>query len=143
MATTIAASDLQTTISETITLNGTKFDTTTTYNVTGVTNFVNNVFSVATGTQRILTFSRSATPQVNTEYNIDDLKYLRITNADDTTDVKVQVAYLSSGNQETILPPGGSLVMTDFTIAGGDTVSNIDIVTTADVDLPYVLGLKQ
>lgn len=67
MATTIAASDLQTTISETITLNGTKFDTTTTYNVTGVTNFINNVFSVKTGTQRILTFSRSATPPVNTE----------------------------------------------------------------------------
>lgn len=143
MATTIASSDLTTTITEAITLNGTNFNTTTTYTVQGVTNYVNNVFSVRTGTQRILTFSRTATPPVNSEYDVDDMKYLRITNSDDTNSVTLNVTYLSSGAQDIVIPPQGSFIMTEFTFGGGDTLSNIDVVATANVDLPYAIGLVQ
>lgn len=143
MATTIASNDLTTRVTETITLNGTNYDTTTTYTIAGVTNYVSNVFSVKTGTQRILSFSRTATPPVDKEYDVDDTVYLRITNADDTVDVTVICTYLSSGPQNTVLPPGGSLIMTDFAFATADTLESIQIVTTADVDLPYAIGLKQ
>ena len=143
MATTIASSDLTTRVTESITLNGTVFDTVTTYTVTGVTNFVNNVFSVRTGTQRILTFSRTSTPPINSEYDVDDMKYLRITNSDDTTSVTLNVTYLTSGTQDIVIPPQGSFIITEFTFGGGDTLSNIDVVTTADVDLPYAIALKQ
>lgn len=143
MATTIASSDLTTRVTESITLNGTVFDTVTTYTITGVNNYVNNVFSVRTGTQRILTFSRSGTPPAGSQYDIDDLKYLRITNSDDTTEVKITVNYLTSGAQIINVPPQGSYVMTDFALGAGDTVDNIDITVSADVDLPYVLGLVQ
>ncbi len=75
MATTIASNDLTTRVTETITLNGTNYDTTTTYTIAGVTNYVSNVFSVKTGTQRILSFSRTLTAPVNGEYDVDGTKF--------------------------------------------------------------------
>lgn len=141
MATIIQPSDLKVTVTETLTLNGTNYNHTTEFDVSQATNYVSNVFQVDTGTQRVLVFSRAATPPVNSEYEVDRVKYLRITNSDDTTTIKLTLTYLTSGAQTINVAPRGSFVLTDFNFGGGDTLSNIDITTTTDVLVPYTIAL--
>jgi len=50
MATTINPTTLTYSVTEQITLNGIVFDTTTENTVTGIGNYVNNIFNVDTGT---------------------------------------------------------------------------------------------
>lgn len=141
MATIIQPSDLKVTVTETLTLNGTNYNHTTEYDVPSATNYVSNIFQVETGTQRVLIFSRAATPPVNSEYEIDRVKYLRITNSDDTTSIKLTLTYQTSGAQTIRVAPRGSFIITDFDYGGGDSLSNIDITTTADVLVPYTIAL--
>jgi len=141
MATTIAPTQLTTTVQETITLNGVTFNSANTRVVTSITNYVNNVFNVDTGTQAILSFSRSGVAPRNVEYDIDNIKYLRLTNADDTTDIKIIMGYVTSADQFVMLKAGGSFVLTDFEVTAGDTIETISITTAANVDIPYAIGL--
>ena len=141
MATTIQPSDLKVTVTETLTLNGTNYNHTTEYDVSAATNYVSNVFQVDTGTQRVLTFSRVGLPPQNSEYEIDRVKYLRITNSDDTTEIKITLTFATSGSQLINVAPRGSFVLTNFNFGGGDALENIDITTTADVLVPYTIAL--
>ena len=144
MATTIGSSDLTTRISESITLNGTNFSTSTEFAVTGITQYVNNVFNVDTGNQTIIVFSQGATPPRNGEYDINDVSYLRVTNADDTTSIIVVVSYVTTPPAAIPVAPGGSFVLSEFSIStSSDSVTRIDISTAANVDVPYVIGLKK
>ena len=113
----------------------------TTIAPTQLTNYVNNVFNVDTGTQAIISLSRSGVAPRNGEYDIDNVKYLRLTNADDTTDIKIIMGYVTSADQFVMLKAGGSFVLTDFTQAAGDTIETISITTAANVDIPYAIGL--
>ena len=142
MARTITPTTLTTNVSEQITLNGTTFDSTTTYTINNVGNFVNNVFSVASGSQDILTFSRAGVGHRNGEYDIDKIKYLRLTNSDDTNTVTLKLTYIS-GDQEVVIAAGGSFVLTNFFGPTGttDNLSLIEITATADIDIPYSIGL--
>jgi|TARA_R110000764_G_scaffold1012_2_gene3805 hypothetical protein len=141
MARTIATTTLTTSVTEEISLNGTNFNTTTTQVIPNIGNYVNNVFNVDTGTQAILSFSRSGVGPRNGEYDIDNIKYLRLTNADDTTDIKIIMGYVVSADQFVMVKAGGSFVLTDFTQATGDTIETISITTAANVDIPYAIGL--
>ena len=144
MATTIASSDLTTRLSESITINGTNFSTSTEFSVTGITQYVNNVFNVDTGNQDIIRFSVGTTPPRNAEYDINDVAYLRLTNSDDTTSIIVIVAYVTTPPSAIPVGPGGSFVMNKFSIGTStDTVTGITISTSANVDIPYVIGLKK
>ena len=134
MATTIAPTQLTTTVQETITLNGVTFNSANTRVVTSITNYVNNVFNVDTGTQAIISLSRSGVAPRNGEY-------LRLTNADDTTDIKIIMGYVTSADQFVMLKAGGSFVLTDFEVTAGDTIETISITTAANVDIPYAIGL--
>ena len=141
MATTIAPTQLTTTVQETITLNGVTFNSANTRVVTSITNYVNNVFNIQTGTQEILAFSRSGVAPRNGEYDIDNVKYLRLTNADDTTDITIVMGYVVSADQFVMVKAGGSFILTDFEVAVGDTLQEISITTAASVDIPYAIGL--
>ena len=139
MASTITPTTLSVTVSETITLNGTTFDTINTQEIQNVGNYVNNVFNIQTGTQEILAFSRTGVAPRDKEYDVDLVKYIRLTNADDTTDVKIVMSYVS-GNQNITLEAGGTFVMNNLFLAPADTLESISIVTTAAVDIPYAIG---
>lgn len=139
MASTVTPTTLSVTVSETITLNGTTFDTINTQEIQNVGNYVNNVFNIQTGTQEILKFSRTGVAPRDGEYDVDLVKYIRLTNADDTTDVKIIMTY-PSGNQNITLEAGGTFVMNNLFLAPADTLESISIVTTAAVDIPYAIG---
>ncbi len=143
MATTITPTTLTYSVSEIITLDGVNFNSITSNTITGVSNYVNNIFSVGTGSQNILVFNRSGVAHRNTEYDIDKIKYLRLTNADDTNSVTLSLNYLVSGSQEVVIDAGGSFVLTNFfgSVGTADNLSTIEITTSADVDIPYAIGL--
>lgn len=141
MATTIQPSDLKVTVTETLTLNGTNYNTTTEYAVPSATNYVSNVFNVEIGSQAIILFARTGIAARNGEYVIEDTKYLRLTNGDDTDSVTVSLNYLTSGDQEVTIAAGGSFILTDFDLGSGDTLLAVTIITTMRVDIPYVIGL--
>ena len=140
MASTITPTTLSVTVSETITLNGTTFDTINTQEIQNVGNYVNNVFNIQTGTQEILKFSRTGVAPRDGEYDVDLVMYIRLTNADDTTDVKIVMGYSTSADQNITLEAGGTFVMNNLFLAPADTLETISIVTTAAVDIPYAIG---
>lgn len=144
MATTIASSTLTTQVSETITINGTNFNTTTEYTVEGITNYVNNIMNLDTGSQGFIIFSRTGVAPRNTEYNIDDCEYIRITNSDDTNNITITLDWQNSADSVFVLAPGGSFILTEFTNANAaDTLATIIFGSSAAVDVPYVIALKQ
>lgn len=140
MASTITPTTLSVKVSETITLNGTTFDTINTQEIQNVGNYVNNVFNIQPGTQEILAFSRAGVAPRDKEYDVDLVKYIRLTNADDTTDVKIVMGYTASADQNITLEAGGTFVMSNLFLAPADTLATISIVTTAAVDIPYAIG---
>lgn len=142
MATTINSTTLTYSVSETITLNGVTFDTTQSNTITGIGNYVNNVMNVDTGTQGIIQFSRTGVAPRNAEYDIDNVKYIRITNADDTNDITITLDWLTSSDSVVVVAPSGSFILTEFTNASAsDTLQAISITCTANADVPYVIGL--
>ena len=143
MATSIVPSVLTTRISEEITLNGTNFNTTTEVVTSNIGNFVNNVFSIKTGTQDIINFSRTGVSIADGQYNVDRAKYLRLTNADDTASMLVVVDFVTSTAAVVSVAAGGSYVLTNFFGPAGatDSVSKITIAATVDMSVPYVIGL--
>ena len=142
MATTISPTTLTTSVTETITLNGVTFDSTTSNTITGIGNYVNNVMNIDTGTQGLIIFSRTGVAPRNTEYDIDNVKYIRITNADDTNNITVTLDWQTSADSVIVVAPGGSFILTEFINAGAaDTLGTIRITCTANADVPYVIGL--
>jgi len=142
MATTIASSTLTTQVSETITINGTNFNTTTEYTVEGITNYVNNIFNVGAGSQAILTFN---TTQRNADYIVTDVEYFRLTNSDDTASLAVTLTYSKGSSAVYFVSPQASMVCTkDTFVLTGDTLVGIEVAaSTGSVDVPYVIALKQ
>jgi hypothetical protein len=142
MATTINPTTLTYSVTEQITLNGIVFDTNTENTVTGIGNYVNNIFNVDTGSQGIIVFSRTGVAPRDTEYDIDNVKYIRISNADDTNNITVTLDWQTSSNGSIVVAPGGSFILTEFINAGAaDTLASIIITATANADVPYVIGL--
>tara|TARA_R110000796_G_scaffold176518_1_gene293413 strand:+ start:2079 stop:2513 length:435 start_codon:yes stop_codon:yes gene_type:complete len=142
MATTIAPTQLTTTVQETITLNGVTFNSANTRVVTSITNYVNNVFNVQTGSQQILTFSRTGIAPAGTEYNIDKLKYIRLTNSDDALSVTLTIQFVTTKGQLINLAPGGTFILSEFIVANSsDTLTSITVTSTGVVDIPYAIGL--
>lgn len=142
MATTINTSTLTYSVTEQITLNGVTFDAVNTNTISGIGNYVNNIFNVVTGTQAIIAIAQTGVAPRDAEYDVDNLKYIRLTNADDTNEITVVLNYVTSGAQSIRVAPLGSLIITDFALASSsDTINRISITASADVDVPYAIGL--
>ena len=142
MPTTIQPADFSVSIAETITINGTNFNSTTQYTVEGITNYVNNIFNVDAGNQAILTFN---TTQRDADYIVSDVEYFRLTNSDDTAILAVTFTYSKGAKQTQFVSPQASLIATkDAFVITGDTLVLIEVDTSAGaVDVPYVIALKQ
>ena len=142
MPTTIQPADFSVSIAETITINGTNFNSTTQYSVEGITNYVNNIFNVDAGNQAILTFN---TTQRDADYIVSDVEYFRLTNSDDTASLAVTFNYSKGTSEIYFVSPQASLIATkDTFVITGDTLVAISVATsTGSVDVPYVIALKQ
>ena len=120
MATTVTAATLTVNISESITLNGTTYDQTVTKAISSVGNVSKSIFNViANGSSTVAEFA--ATPTGTVLFDSDDLKYIRVTNLDDTNPIIVNFASESNETAALELPAGASAVMFEDELAGNAT----------------------
>ena len=130
MATTVTSSTLTVQILEAITLNGTSYDQTVNHTITGIGNYMKKILPLgASATQTVNTFT--TTPR-NNEFDIDDLKYIRVTNLDDTDAVIVNFRDSSTATAAIEILAGKSVILFDTDISGNSTGGAVT--TTAALD---------
>ncbi len=122
MATTVAKTTFTCKITESITIKGQPQQVVTNLSIPNVTDYSHRIMSVATGTSSIVTFGASdAAGRIDSSR----FKYLRITNLDDTNNVRLTFQLTSNTDTyEVVLTPKTSHVLTsksgDTTTGGGN-----------------------
>lgn len=108
MASTITAATLTVTVSEEITLNNNNYNSVISKEIASIGNFARRIFTItATTTHTLAEFASSAT---NDKFDLEDTKYVRVTNLDDTSDLTLTLggASVAAGIK---IPAGGSHVL--------------------------------
>ena len=96
MATTVTTATLTVQIKEEITLNGTAYDTTVSKSITGVGNIFKRIFSIpASSSVTLATFISTVT---DNQFDVEDVKYIRVTNLDDTDALVLTKAFNSTSS---------------------------------------------
>ena len=109
MATTVTTATLKVDITETITLNGTTYDKTTTQSITGIAQYTSRVYQLkASTTHTVVEF---ASDPSNNVFDSDDFKYMRITNLDDTNAINLTFAEESTVGCAFQLDAGESFII--------------------------------
>ena len=130
MATTVTAANLTVQIKEEITLNGTAYDQTVSHSISGIGNYMKKILPLgASATQTVNTF---ATTPRNNEFDIDDLKYIRVTNLDDTDAVIVNFVDNTVATAAIEILAGKSVILFDTDISGNATGGAITSTTLLD-----------
>ena len=133
MATTVTTATLTVQIKEEITLNGTAYDTTVSKSITGVGNIFKRIFSIpASSSVTLATFISTVT---DNQLDVEDVKYIRVTNLDDT-DALVLTKAFNSTSSATELKAQSSVVY--FTPNGNGATSKAAITTTDDIETLFV-----
>ena len=133
MATTISNATLTVTITEEVTLNGSAQGATNSFTVASVDEVFKRIVScAASNTTTVLTFAAASHTSAGA-IDIDDAKYIRITNKDDTNAIEVAIVGAAT-NYQIILHPGQSHVLgaaDDLMLAEEDTSPSFG--TMADI----------
>tara|TARA_Y100000310_G_C20380735_1_gene667979 strand:- start:276 stop:755 length:480 start_codon:yes stop_codon:yes gene_type:complete len=134
MTTTVTSSTLTVDISETITLNGLKRNGRALYEIENISYIDSRIMTVtnATNGTGIISLSTVAGSGV---HSADKVKYLRLTNLDDSANVTIAFSLYNVATQEMIgilLPAGKSIVIGDTNDAGDTdeasaTVNNLSL----------------
>lgn len=133
MATTVTTSTLSVSIVESLTLNGTVYDQTITKSITGIGNISKRIFTIPTSTTVTLaTFISAVT---NNEFDVEDVKYIRVTNLDDTNVLLLTKAF-NATSAATELKAQSSVLY--FTPNGNGATSKAGITTTDDIESLFV-----
>tara|TARA_R100000353_G_C6507364_1_gene195724 strand:+ start:531 stop:986 length:456 start_codon:yes stop_codon:yes gene_type:complete len=133
MATTVTTATLNVSVAEEITLNGTTYDQTITKTITGVGNVSKRIHTIpASTTTTLATFSGTGN---GVNFDVDDIKYIRVTNLDDTNVLLLTKAF-SATSAATELKPGCSV--TFFTPNGNGATSKAGITSTDDIESLFV-----
>jgi len=133
MASTVSAQQLTVEIKETLTLNGTTYDQTVSKSLTGIGNVSKRIFSIPHSTSVTLaTFISAVT---NNQFDVEDVKYIRVTNLDDT-DALILTKAFNATSSATELKAGCSVVY--FTPNGNGATSKAAITTTDDIESLFI-----
>lgn len=127
MATTVSKTTFTTKITETITLNKHHQQLETTLSISDVSDYVHRIMSVSTGTSSIISLGSADNAGA---IDKERFKYMRITNLDDTNNVRLSIVLSSNDTYEVVISPNCSHILTskaaDIT-TGGASVSLEDI----------------
>tara|TARA_R100001463_G_scaffold132417_1_gene193080 strand:- start:92 stop:544 length:453 start_codon:yes stop_codon:yes gene_type:complete len=133
MATTLTAATLTVNVSESITLNGTTYDQTVTSTIASIAKFEKRIISIAASTSAAL-FSFASSP-TGLQFDSDELKYLRLTNLDDTEQLILTTSASSTAGAQALNPSGS------YTLFGngvGGAASKAAITSIAALDTIYI-----
>ena len=133
MATTVTAASLSVTISESITLNGTVYDQAVLTTLTGVGNVSKRIHTIPANTTTTLATFASTGDGAN--FDVEDIKYIRVTNLDDTNILLLTKAF-SATSAATELKAGCSV--TYFTPNGNGATSKAGITSTDDIETLFI-----
>ena len=147
MATTVTSAALTVELKEQITLNGTVYDQTITHSITGIGNVQKTIINL--GNNASHTVAEFASSPRDNQFDVDDLKYIRVTNLDDTEEIVVNFIDASTETAAIQLEAGKSVVLFDTKIAGNSTgatetagsaisdlkIHNPDSTNTVDVEI--------
>jgi hypothetical protein len=89
MASTIVASTMTVTLVENISLNGRSQGGTTSFSIGSINEIYKRIVTVPSGTDLTLVAFKAASTGADAALDIDDAKYIRITNLDDTNAVNL------------------------------------------------------
>ena len=126
MATTVTTATLKVDITETITLNGTTYDKTTTQSISGIAQYTSRVYQLKANTTH--TVVEFASDPSNNVFDSDDFKYMRITNLDDTNAVNLTFAEESTVGCAFQLDAGESFVISALNVdsnTGGGAITSL------------------
>ena len=133
MATTVTTATLTVQIKEEITINGTAYDTTVSKSITGVGNIFKRIFTIpASSSVTLATFISTVT---DNQFDVEDVKYIRVTNLDDT-DALILTKAFNNTSSATELKAQSSVVY--FTPNGNGATSKAAITTTDDIETLFV-----
>lgn len=128
MASTIAPAGLTVTITEQITIAGTTYDQNTVKSVSGIGNYSKGIYTVRGSgvSHNLAEFVPTAS---GNKYSVEDLRYVRVTNLDDTD--KVVVSFSSSSASAGIeCKPKSSAVLFDKRIGASGLAGPISKTST-------------
>ena len=124
MTTTLTAATLTSKITETISLNGQDQGATNTLTIASIAEIDKRIINVPTSEITILAFS---TAVASGQFDEDDVKYLRITNKDDSNHDTLTFKNENSDEMCTKLDAGGSFIyVCDNSLGVKDTMDAID-----------------
>jgi hypothetical protein len=126
MATTVTTATLKVDITETITLNGTTYDKTTTQSISGIAQYTSRVYQLKANTTH--TVVEFASDPSNNVFDSDDFKYMRITNLDDTNAINLTFAEESTVGCAFQLDAGESFVISALNVdsnTGGGAITSL------------------
>tara|TARA_Y100001963_G_scaffold111606_1_gene154417 strand:+ start:592 stop:1080 length:489 start_codon:yes stop_codon:yes gene_type:complete len=89
MASTVVASTLTVTLTESITLNGQSYGSTRSHSIASVNEIYKRVLTIPANNDTTVVSFKSATSTSDVAIDIQDAKYLRITNLDDTNAINL------------------------------------------------------
>ena len=118
MGTTVTTATLTVSLTETITLNGTTYDQTVNHSLTDIGNYMKKILPLGVSATHVVnTFS--STPR-NNEFDVEDFKYIRVTNLDDANEIIVNFVDASTETAAIQVEAGKSVVLFDSKVAGDD-----------------------
>ena len=150
MASTVTAATLTVEVNELITLNGVNKNSTVTTSIASIGEVSNRIMSIESDTNGTEIINIASTLAGAGTYPKGTLKYLRITNLDDTNFIIIQFTDGSSHYWEIKLEAGKTLMLGD--VASIDDQADIDNFSataitkiigkadTADVDIELYIG---
>ena len=130
--------DLTITVSESLTLNGASQGSSNKMVITGINEVERRVVTCPTSEITLITFA--AAYDAGT-YVAGDVRYVRITNKDDTNSVMVTAAGANATNYSIRLDPGASYLIQSDSTAGTGVVDYGDITGDTLEDLSSITGI--
>lgn len=122
MATTLTAATLKVRITESCTLNNKDHGAIHVKNISNINMITKRQFNIA-ATSTITVAELAADPSGTMKYDSDLVKYIRITNLDDTTGLLITYEDTGTANACVEIPAGDSHILFSTSIAGDATGS--------------------
>ena len=133
MATTVTPQSLIVSVAESITINGTAYTQTTTKTLSSITNVSKRIHTIpAATTTTLATFASTGDGQ---NFDVEEVKYIRLTNLDDTENLIVTTAF-SATSAALEIKPGCSITL--FSPNGNGATSKAAITTQDDIETLFV-----
>tara|TARA_R100001163_G_scaffold11860_1_gene10943 strand:- start:10606 stop:11061 length:456 start_codon:yes stop_codon:yes gene_type:complete len=133
MSTTITPSTLTVQIKEEITINGTAYDQTVSKQLTGIKEVSKRIHNIPAATT--VTLNTFASAGDGSNFDVEEVKYIRLTNLDDTENLIVTTAFsATSGALE--IKAGCSITL--FSPNGLGATSKAAITTQDDIETLFV-----